>query len=335
MVSIKDIAAKCNVSIATVSKSQKAHSDEREATKQYVRETAKSLGYMPNSQARALKTNKTYSLGVFFAEQAESGLTHNYFASVLEGFKAQSEKKGYDLIFIGNHIGNTHMTYLEHCKYRNVDGILIACADFSIPSICELVGGDVPVVTIDHVDKNGLTVMSDNYKGMKELVTYIYEQGHYRIAYIYGESSQVTVNRMNGFRDTMLSLGLVVREDYLLKARFHEPKATEECVKKLMALPEPPTCIITPDDFSAIGALNAAEQLGLSVPNDISIAGYDGIYLADCLRPKLTTIKQFSKLIGQKAADLLISVVEKNAEAPQEPVVIDSVLIKGASVAQI
>ena len=111
MVSIKDIASACGVSIATVSKALNDHKDVSESTKTMIRETAKKLGYLPNSQARALKTNRTYNLGVLFAERAQSGITHSHFAAVLNGFKNEAEANGYDITFISRQIGGTRMTY--------------------------------------------------------------------------------------------------------------------------------------------------------------------------------------------------------------------------------
>lgn len=114
MVSIKTIAEECGVSIATVSKALNNHSDVGVATKQLVCETAKRLGYLPNAQARALKTNKTYNIGVLLNDKAKSGLTHCYFSAVLDGFRVEAEKKGYDITFICGQIGGSSMSYYEH-----------------------------------------------------------------------------------------------------------------------------------------------------------------------------------------------------------------------------
>lgn len=129
MVSIKDIAAVCGVSIATVSKALNDHKDVSETTKRTVQETAKKMGYFPNSQARALKTNRTYNIGVLFTEQTNSGLTQNYFASVLDSFKKEAESEGYDITFISGNIGERKMTPYEHCMYRNVDGVVVVSVD--------------------------------------------------------------------------------------------------------------------------------------------------------------------------------------------------------------
>ena len=127
MASIKDIAKACGVSVATVSKALNGHNDISQATKEKVREAARQIGYMPNSAARALKTNRTYNLGVLFVDEAQSGLTHEFFAAVLDSFKRHAEGRGYDITFINHNIGHGHSSYLEHCRYRGVDGVIAAC----------------------------------------------------------------------------------------------------------------------------------------------------------------------------------------------------------------
>ena len=129
MASIKDIAKACGVSVATVSKALNGHNDISQATKEKVREAARQIGYMPNSAARALKTNRTYNLGVLFVDEAQSGLTHEFFAAVLDSFKRHAEGRGYDITFINHNIGHGHSSYLEHCRYRGVDGVIAACIE--------------------------------------------------------------------------------------------------------------------------------------------------------------------------------------------------------------
>ena len=151
MVSLKTIAEKCGVSTATVSKALNDQRDISEETKSRVRKTAEALGYFPNAAARALKTNRSYNIGVLFEEEAGSGLTHEYFSGVLNGLKVQSEKQGYDITFINTCFENRKMSYYEHCRYRNFEGVAIVCADFNDPDVLELMNSDLPVVKIDYV----------------------------------------------------------------------------------------------------------------------------------------------------------------------------------------
>ena len=193
MVSLKTIAKQCGVSTATVSKALNDQKDISEETKIRVRETAEQLGYFPNAAARALKTNRSYNIGVLFEEEAGSGLTHEYFSGVLNGFKTQAEKMGYDITFINSCFEKRKMSYYEHCRYRNFQGIAIVCADFESPDVIELMNSDMPVVTIDYVHHNCSAVCSNNIQGMEELVKYIYSMGHRKIAYIHGQdTSNVT-----------------------------------------------------------------------------------------------------------------------------------------------
>ena len=123
MVSMKDIALRCGVSVATVSKALNGQPDIGEETRARIAATAKEMGYMTNSAARALKTNRTYNLGVLFVDERRSGLTHEYFSAMLESFKVEAENHGYDITFINHNVGGRSTSYLQHCLYRGVDGV--------------------------------------------------------------------------------------------------------------------------------------------------------------------------------------------------------------------
>lgn len=331
MASMKDIAQICGVSIATVSKALNDHSDIGEETKANIRQVAKELGYFPNSSARALKTNRTYNIGVLFADEAQSGLTHDYFANVLESFKRTVESRGYDITFIN--AGRS--SYLEHCKYRGFDGVIIACVDFYDPQVEELIRSDIPIVTIDHIFNNRIAVTSDNVKGMRDLLTYIYEQGHRKIAYIHGADSAVTRSRLSSFYKTAEELGLQIPDEYIREAAYRNTKETMEETLKLLDLPQPPTCILYPDDFSCFGGINAIKERGLSIPEDISVAGYDGIRVGRHIEPQLTTLRQDTKLIGQRAAECLVELIEKPKTTLIQQVVVEGNVYEGRTVGQI
>ena len=158
MVSLKTIAQRCGVSTATVSKALNGHKDISKETKDRVKKVADELGYFPNAAARALKTNRSYNIGVLFEEEAGSGLTHEYFSGVLNGLKVQAEKQGYDITFINTCYENRKMSYYEHCRYRNFEGVAIVCADFNDPDVMELMNSELPVVTIDYVHHNAPTI---------------------------------------------------------------------------------------------------------------------------------------------------------------------------------
>lgn len=336
MVSIKTIAEECGVSIATVSKALNNHSDVSSTTKKLVCDTAKKLGYFPNAQARALKTNKTFNIGVLLQDKAHSGLTHNYFSAVLDSFRVEVEKNGYDITFICGKIGGNVMSYYEHCMYRSVDGVIAACVDFYDSDVVELLKSDIPIVTIDYQADEVCSVSSDNISGIKKIVEYASECGHSKIAYIYGESSQVTTMRLNSYLDTMKKLGMQVQPDYMRQGKYHDVKSAHDITIDMLKLYDRPSFIILPDDFSAIGAINAAEELGVSIPDDLSIAGYDGIKMTQLMKPSLTTFEQDTHSIGKTAARLLLRIIRKEMVSVNEMnSVIGGKFIKGATVKNI
>ena len=336
MVSMKDISKACGVSVATVSKALNNHSDIGEETKQHIKQVAREMGYSPNLSARALKTNKTYGIGVLFVDEANSGLTHDYFASVLDSFKRMSEKYGYDITFInGSKNRKDRMTYLEHSRYRGFDGVAIACIDFDDPEVVELLQSELPVITIDHPFNNRVAINSDNDGGMRELVDYVYHQGHRRIAYVHGAPSNVTTIRLDSFFQATQSLGLSIPREYVREAPYRDTDKSYRLTKELLSLKEPPTCILYPDDFAAIGGMNAIQELGLRIPEDVSVAGYDGIPLSKHLQPPLTTVQQDTEQIGVVAARELISLIERPKSTLIEQITIPGHLVEGRTVSHL
>lgn len=336
MVSMKDISRVCGVSIATVSKALNGHKDIGEETKAHIRQVAKQMGYFPNSAAKTLKTNRTYNLGVLFSDESQSGLTHDYFAHVLDSFKNTAEERGYDITFINScKSRNRRMTYLEHARYRGFDGVVIACVDFEDPEVGELVWSDIPVVTIDHLFNNRSTIVSDNVKGMRDLVCYVYEMGHRKIAYIHGADSAVTQSRLSSFYRTCEELKLRVPVGYIREAAYRNTQEAYAETCRLLELRNPPTCIIYPDDFSCFGGIAAIQARGLKIPDDISVAGYDGIGIARNFEPKLATIVQDTKRLGAEAANKLINLIEQPSTTINEQIIVTGEVFPGSSVKKI
>ena len=327
---MKDIARRCGVSVATVSKALNDQPDIGKETKERICAIASEMGYLANSAARALKTNRTYNLGVLFVDERRSGLGHEYFASMLESFKVTAEDHGYDITFLNSNVGGKATSYLQHCRYRGLDGIVIACVDFTDPRVQELVDSGIPLVTIDHVFNDRLAIRSDNANGVYSLVHYAHQRGHRKIAFLHGENTSVTRHRLTGFYRACEELGLEVPPEYVVPCVYHDPDRCEAATRKILALPDRPTCIIFPDDFSYIGGLNAITEAGLRIPEDISVAGYDGINLAKVLR--LTTYSQDTDSLGRLAAEKLISLIEHPKTTLPEWINVPGKLIPGATV---
>ena len=332
MVSMKDIAVACGVSVATVSKSLNGYSDISAETKAVIQQKARELGYFPNSAARALKTNRTYNVGVVMTDDSGSGLAHEYFANLFQAVRSELEKNGLDITFVNHALGGQKMTYYEHCKYRGVDGVVVACADFESEEMEELVTCELPVVVFDHVYPDRMSVLSDNKKGITDLVKHVYNNGHRKIAYIHGEYSLVTNTRVTTFRDMMNRLGLDIPKEYIREAAYHDAERAHAIARELLQLPDPPTCILYPDDFTALAGMSYLRQEGYNVPDDVSVAGYDGLVLGQVLYPKLTTIAQDTERMGKEAAHALLDLIEHPDRQKAKQVIIKGHLIEGESV---
>ena len=335
LATISDIAKACGVSRATVSKALNGAPDISIETAYRVRECAKSLGYTPNANARALKIGRSYNIGVLFSDATGGGISHEYFSRVLESVKAEAERLGYDITFISKDLGAMQMDYYEHAKYRSCDGVFIASADFADPAIVRLATSDIPVVTLDFSFDSRTSILSDNVKGMETLVRFVYENGHRRLAFIHGEMTSVTQKRVVSFRKTCASLGISVPPEFVRQAVYHDPRASGLQTRALLELPERPTCIFYPDDLSFLGGMSELEKHGISIPNDMSVVGYDGIPLSQVLRPRLSTYRQGAERIGTEAARNLIEEIEHPDTWLPQQVTVEGELLKGDTVKNI
>lgn len=332
MTTIKDISKKCGVSPATVSKALNGYGDIGVETAEMIRKAAQEMHYFPNAAARLLKTNSSNSIGVLFVDGQMSGLTHEYFSKILNTVKEEAEKRGYDITFIGNNLGNQPMSYTEHCRYRKCDGVIIACVNVYDQEVMELIQSEIPTINIDYSFDNQSCVMSDNITGAYELTDYLASKGHRKIAFIHGEKTSVTEKRLVGFYRACEKWGIEVPEEYVMEGIFHDPESSANATKVLMELPNPPTAIMYPDDYSYIGGMNQLEKMGISVPEDVSVVGYDGIHLAGMLRPTLTTYYQDTDKIGKESVRKLVEEIENKKTCIPETIMVTGKLIEGQSV---
>jgi DNA-binding LacI/PurR family transcriptional regulator len=167
---------------------------------------------------------------------------------------------------------------------------------------------------------------------MEELVSYACSMGHRRIAFIYGEPTAVTQNRKIGFHRACEANGLQIPKEYVAESRFYDPETCYSVTKKILSLPERPTCILFPDDFSLAGGVRAIQEAGLRIPDDISVIGYDGIIVSQLMSPKITTMQQDTDRLGKEAAVKLIELIERPNTTLLDRIIVPGKLLKGDSV---
>jgi LacI family transcriptional regulator len=334
MVTIRELSARCGLSISAVSKALNNYPDISAKTREHVQRTAGEMGYVPNAMARALKTNRSFNIGVLLDDEDHHGLLHHFFVPVLESFRTGVEGRGYDLTLMNHNVGSSKISYLEHYRYRNLDGVFVACMDFEDPELLELASSDIPLVTIDHPYEDRAVVFSDNLNGIIAAVRYAAQAGHTRIAYINGAPSDVTAKRIQGYLAAMEELKLPIPTGYLVQSRYRDIPLTHRVTAELLKLIEPPTCILMPDDYAALGGVAAIREAGLSVPQDVSVIGYDGMEILKYWEPRLTTIKQDTDALGKHAAELLLEQMEKRSQTHEnKSVTVPAAFVEGMSVA--
>lgn len=313
MTTIKDIARVAGVSVTTVSRALNGYSDVNEKTRQKIAAVARELNYSPNTLARGLVMQKSKTIGLLVSGISRESVKDNFTFEVLCGVNERASTLGYDLIlFNTNTMMQREKTYTQLCRERRVDGAIIQGIKKEDLYLKEVVESDIPCVLVDipvHSNSVGY-VTTDNALGAKKAVEHLAGLGHHHIGMINGhEDAFVSQERLNGYREALKECGLSFRSEWVVSGNFEEKKA-EKAACELLNRHKEVTAIFCASDLMALGALKACKELGLDVPKDISIVGYDNIVLASYSSPNLTTVGQEVYQIGYEAADLLIEMLE-------------------------
>ncbi len=331
MATIKDVAARAGVSISTVShvlNHTRRVSDE--ATRN-VLEAVNALNYAPNSVARSLKVNHTRTIGLLVTASANP-----FFAEVVKGVEDYCFSQGFSLILCNteNQL-ERQRHYLRMLMEKRVDGLLVICTDLD-QEIQNLLRGyqQVPQVVMDWGGTSDFAnVINDNVRSGAYLAgRHLMEQGHRHIACITGQlHKQTTQLRLDGVRDALGEFDVTLADSDILEGDY-EMQSGHDAMLELLRRPQRPTAVFAFDDPMAIGAICAAAQAGLRIPEDLSVIGYDDVEMAQFSNPPLTTIRHPKAELGALAVELLVSRI-RNKELSTEDVTVQPELIVRKSVA--
>ena len=322
-VTIKELARVSGVSVGTVSRALNGYADVRPETRERIMRLARELDYTPAAAARSLVTQRSHIIGVFMETgEGHPDLQHPFFHEVLGGLKQRVGAEGFDLLlFASERPGNGYgpHSYLKRARHHNVDGCALIGLDPDDAEVRRLARAEIPCVGID-MDLEGPSVevvMSDNEGGAIAAVRHLHDLGHRRIATITGMvDSRPGADRLRGYRCRRAGgrarLPRRLRGLRRLLRREREGGRPRE----LLALDEPPTAIFAAADMMAIGAIRAAAEAGLRVPEDLSIVGFDDIQLASHFNPPLTTMRQDKLGLGGAAGDALVARVAGDPDRP-------------------
>ncbi len=312
MVTIKDISKVTGFSITTVSKALNNYPDIATSTKKHIKKVCKEMGYIPNAQAQGLVSKKSYTIGIIFEEITGVGLQHPLFSKILDAFKTEVEKLGYDIMFLSKYSNNgNNGSYYQHSVRKQVDAILVLCAEFNSEQMMELYKSSLPVVMIDFHHPSNCNITSNNRTGVKESVEYLINLNHKKIANIHGSTDTYIGDlRKAYFLQTMAEHGLSVPEEYLINGELFSKEDGFNAMNQVLKLKDQPTAIVCASDMLAIGAMQAIKRHGKKVPRDYSIIGFDGIDAGLLISPLLTSVKQDTEEMGKMAAKKILAMIK-------------------------
>jgi LacI family transcriptional regulator len=322
MTTIRELAARSGVSVATVSRVLNDYEDVSEKTRRKVLRIAQELDYTPSAAARTLVTQRSHVLGIVLVTgESHPDLQHPFLQEVLVGVKRLAGEEGYDLLLFatadtGNGFGTPDL--VKRCRYHRVDGVVLMGVHAHDPEVQKLSSSNIPCVAVD-LDLLGRRtgyVISDNVAGAGLAVRHLREAGRTRIALIGGPTAtRPGADRLLGYREELGRLGLPYRDDYVQEGDFYA-ESGYAAMQTLLALAEPPDAVFAASDLMAVGAMRAIEHGGLRVPDDIAIVGFDDIQLASLVRPGLTTVRQDGQGLGVAAAEAVVRMLVKPDVSP-------------------
>ncbi|MCT8137034.1 LacI family DNA-binding transcriptional regulator [Anaerobacillus sp. CMMVII] len=328
MATIKDIAKAAGVSVTTVSRALNGYHDVNEKTRKKIKEVADQLNYSPNTLARSLVMNKTNTIGLLVSELNRSGVKDNFTFEVMCGINDCVGDLGYDLIlFNTNPDKQKKKSYTQLCRERQVEGVIFQGMKKDDPYLKEIIDSEIPCVLVD-IEMQGENVgyvTTDNEFGAQMAVKHLYNYGHRHIAMVNGhDQALVSIRRLQGYKKMLSEANIPFNENYVVDGGFSEQNAEEVTIQLLKNFPEI-TAIFCASDLMAMGVMKAAKNLGLNIPSDLSVVGFDDILLASYVNPPLTTIAQDKYKMGYESANLLINIL--NSKDSSRVKVLDNHLV--------
>ena len=319
MVTIKDIARLANVSVSTVSKALNDRPDIGEETKKKILEIAQQHHFTPNAYGKGLKCRTTENLGVILCRELQPLSGNPFYSRVLEGIEAEVALNNYNLVL---HLlpEDSPANLPKMIRERQVDGLILVGV-IQKQFIQKIVEDNFPVILIDPkitVD-NCCQVLIDNEHGAFTATQFLIQAGHKKIGFISGDLSRLSFKqRYDGYLKAMKFHKIPVNDDYIQTGGLEQGY---DHVKKLLLLQDKPTAIFAANDINAIFGYKAIRELDLTIPDHISIVGFDDIELARLSTPPLTTIRVYKEEMGSIAVRTLLKIVNKEIETPMTTIV--------------
>lgn len=330
-VTIKDVAKLAKVAPSTVSRVIANNPRISEKTKKKVREAMDELGYHPNFIARSLASQSTQAIGLVMPSSTDVVFQNPFFPTVLRGLSEGAHEKHYALYMTTGKTDNEILDgVIQMVQGGRVDGVVLLYSKIEDKVLIYLQERGIPFVVIGkpfkHVEE--IThVDNDNFRATKEVTEYLIQLGHDHIAFVGGNLNLVvTVERLLGYEKALREAGISLNDDYIVHEEFLR-EGGQEAVRELLSLKVPPTALVVADDLMALGVLNTLDELGIKVPEDISIISFNNVLVSEMSRPPLTSVDINIFDLGFEAARSLIQKIE-NPKEPIKRIIIPHQIVK-------
>lgn len=303
---LTEVAEKAGVSAITASRALRGQSHVAAATRKKVLAAAAELNYTPDVVAQTMRGSSSKLIGVFMV-----GFRSMVLHDLLVGIENEAHRMGYDLIVVNVAIYDNGRTAGADVTLKLCDGVIWLLPNGEHSLMAKLETGQLPCVLVNFAARQVAlpVVIGANHAGACELVNHLIKLGHRRIAFVGGAlHTGQSMERQRGYEEALRNAGIPLRQEYLASGNFVFDSGLN-AARSLLALPERPTAIFCANDDMAFGALQAAAELGLRIPADISIAGFDDVPAASAVTPALTTVRQPLDAIGGRAVDELVALI--------------------------
>ncbi len=307
-ITIKEVAARAGVSIATVSRVINNSGVVHQQTRDAIMLAAKELQYVPNVSARNLSRSKTDTIGLLLPD-----LHGEFFSEVIRGVDQTAQQSRHHLIVSSSHNKKSEIEAALHLMRGRVDGMIIMSPQIDAHTLHANIPRSMPVVLLNcFVEGNAFdSINIDNFSGAYAMVNHLIGHGHRRIAIIKGSQSNYDADqRLYGYRKAMLESG-IAGDDLIEIAGDFTEEAGYAAAKEIIALALRPTAIFASNDSMAIGAIGALREAGIKVPADIAVAGFDDIPISKYIRPPLSSVHVSIAELGEHAMQRLLMAIEK------------------------
>ena len=333
MVTIKDIAQEVGVSPSTVSRALSDSPLISTTTKERVRAVAERLGYEPNELARALVKGSSGAVGLIVPD-----ITNPFFADIARGVGEAARAAGYGVLLCNTgERPDRELDYIHLLHRKRVDGLLITSVTIDDPHLEFLIRTPVPYVLVSRLSQNDDVpyVIGDDHAGARLAVEHLIDLGHTKIGFVGGPVEvQSSRDRMQTFRQVMREHGIAPRAEWIRHSNFTQA-AGREVGRRMLSLTDRPTAIFAANDVIALGVLEAADALRISIPDELSLVGYDDISYAALPRIQLTTVAQPAFEMGKIAADWLFAVIKGEDLSPIHRVLKPHLIVRRTTISPI